>query len=569
MNDQPAKSANQTARQPDLSAPTENPAANAHPPSSIRLPVDDYKTLLESFAQATWETDAQGLVVADSPSWRAYTGQTREQWLGEGWVTAIHPDDRPYALHQWQQAVAQQRPVNAEFRLRSPDGGWRWTNVRAAAIRDAEGAVQRWVGLNIDISERKRAEEQLTRIQIQQWEADLKGSQNQLRATLDSSMDLIQVFEAVRDEQDEIIDFIWLLNNHTAEKIYGDVVGKSLLHYQPGVVDAGLFATFNEVIQTGKPQQYEKYYVHQPLNGWFYQSVVKLGDGVATTTIDITGRKQAEEALRQSEEKYRQLAAHLDEQVQQRTQQLETSVHDLKRSNDNLQQFAYVASHDLQEPLRKIQSFGALLQGQYQTGLGSEGSDMIERMMMAAGRMSILIRDLLSYSRIRTQQQAFDPVSLETVLQQVLITLEDAIDRSGAHLAIAPLPVVNGDESQLGQLFQNLLANALKFAQPGASPRVSLTASIIERGELPPGGSPGSPTQRFHRIEVQDEGIGFEMKHAAHIFEVFKRLHRKDQYAGTGIGLAICAKVVANHGGLIEASSQPGQGAFFRVYLPA
>ncbi|RYZ49231.1 MAG: PAS domain S-box protein, partial [Sphingobacteriales bacterium] len=265
---------------------------------SVPSPVDEYKRLAESFAQATWETDARGLVVTDSPSWRAYTGQTLDEWLGEGWVNAIHPDDRDYALRQWQQAVAGQRPVNAEFRLRSPDGGWRWTNVRARAIETPGGSVQKWVGLNIDISERKRTEEQLALAQNRQQAAELQATRDLLRATLDSSLDLIQVFEAVRDEQGEIVDFTWVLNNHAAETVYGDVINKRLLTLNPGVVAEGIFDTFKRVVETGTPDVSERHYVHEQFNGWFHQSVVKLNDGVKTTTSEITNRKKAEQEIK-------------------------------------------------------------------------------------------------------------------------------------------------------------------------------------------------------------------------------------------------------------------------------
>lgn len=272
--------------------------------ASLPLPPDEYKQVVASFAQAVWETDAAGQVVADSPSWRAYTGQSLDEWLGEGWVGAIHPDDQAYALHQWQEAVRQYTVVNAEYRLRSPGGGWRWTNVRAVRIRDADGAVNKWVGLNIDIDDRKKAEQALQQQQARlkaeavRQAAELQSNQQLHQAILDSTLELIQVFDAVRDEQGQIVDFIWRLNNRAAEHHYGDVIGKSLLTYNPGVVETGIFETFKQVVETGVPDQSERHYVHEQFNGWFYQSTVKLNDGVATTTTDITQLKKAETQIR-------------------------------------------------------------------------------------------------------------------------------------------------------------------------------------------------------------------------------------------------------------------------------
>ncbi len=246
---------------------------------------------------------------------------------------------------------------------------------------------------------------------------------------------------------------------------------------------------------------------------------------------------------------------------------------DLRRSNQNLEQFAYVASHDLQEPLRKIQQFGDLLTNQYGTQLG-EGVNYLQRMQSAASRMSTLVRDLLTYSRIATQREANEPISLADVVNTALSDLELRIEETKAAVHVKPLPTVLGDASQLAQLFYNLLTNALKFARRDESgglipPRVTIKATLVRAQDLPDSVKPNRMVEVYHRIDVVDNGIGFEEKYLDRIFQVFQRLHSKNEFAGTGIGLAICGKVVANHGGAITASSQPGQGATFCVYLPA
>ena len=270
-------------------------------------------------------------------------------------------------------------------------------------------------------------------------------------------------------------------------------------------------------------------------------------------TQDMTAQRMAQEDL--------------ERQVQQRTLQLQASIHDLKRSNDNLQQFAYIASHDLQEPLRKIQSFGDILKTQYSAQLGA-GMDHLQRMQSAASRMSALIKDLLTFSRISTQQEATTSVSLKKALNSVLSDLELTIQETGAVIDVDPLPTVPGDTSQVGQLFQNLLTNALKFRRADTIPRIRISCQIITVMNLPHSVRPTRMAAEYYCIDVSDNGIGFDEKYVDRIFQVFQRLHGKNEFVGTGVGLAICEKVAANHGGAITATSQPGQGATFSVYLP-
>ena len=239
----------------------------------------------------------------------------------------------------------------------------------------------------------------------------------------------------------------------------------------------------------------------------------------------------------------------------------------LSRSNHNLQRFAYVASHDLQEPLRKIQQFGDLLKTEHAAASGSE-SVYLDRMQDAAVRMSTLIRDLLSYSQITAETEIREPVSLNQVVEQVLSDLELVINESQARIKVSFLPTIIGDASQLGQLFQNLLSNALKFRRPGIAPLIEVKASIVSATDLPDEAKPIRAVPFYHCIVVSDNGIGFDPQYNRRIFEAFQRLHRKHEYAGTGLGLSITEQVVSNHGGSITASSQPGQGATFSVYLP-
>ncbi|AUD01524.1 PAS domain S-box protein [Spirosoma pollinicola] len=261
------------------------------------------------------------------------------------------------------------------------------------------------------------------------------------------------------------------------------------------------------------------------------------------------------------------LAANLEEQVLARTKELEASNYDLRRSNENLEKFAYIASHDLQEPLRKIQSFGDILKSQHASQLG-EGVNYLERMQIAAGRMSLLIKDLLAFSRISTRQETAAPVALNNIVNEVLDDLEVAIQQAAGQVVVEELPTILGDESQLRQLFQNLLSNALKFKREGVTPYIQVHSERIAANDLPPSVRPPRSAAAYYCIRVIDNGIGFDEKYIDRIFQVFQRLHSRNEYAGTGIGLAVCEKVVANHGGTITAVSQPGQGATFLIYFP-
>jgi PAS domain S-box-containing protein len=228
---------------------------------------------------------------------------------------------------------------------------------------------------------------------------------------------------------------------------------------------------------------------------------------------------------------------------------------ELERSNRELEEFAYVASHDLQEPLRKIRAFGDRLHHGFAAGLGEDGRDYLARMQAAAARMQQLIQELLQYSRVGRQAAAPEPVDLDAVLAEVLADLEPRLRDTGAQVGAAPLGTVCADPTHMRQLLQNLLANALKFHRPGAPPEVRVETAQEEGG-------------RRVRLSVADRGIGFEPAHAERIFLPFGRLHGRSEYEGTGMGLAICRRIAEAAGGGIEAHGEPGRGATFTVTLP-
>jgi PAS domain S-box-containing protein len=259
--------------------------------------------------------------------------------------------------------------------------------------------------------------------------------------------------------------------------------------------------------------------------------------------------------------------AAINEEFAATNEDLAEANQSLTRSNLNLEQFAYVASHDLQEPLRKIKQFGDLLKAQYADPSAKE-LFYLERMQSAATRMSALITDLLALSKISSQQEITALVSLDQVVHSALADLDLRIQETGAVIEVEQLPTVLGDEAQLGQLFQNLLSNALKFKQIDVPVLIQVKADVVGVKDLPPSARPAHWAQAYHRIDVIDNGIGFDQTYSDRIFQVFQRLHGKSEFEGTGIGLAICEKVAANHGGTITAVGEKNVGARFSVWLP-
>ncbi len=280
---------------------------------------------------------------------------------------------------------------------------------------------------------------------------------------------------------------------------------------------------------------------------WLETTKIPLRDtdgnivGLVGISDDISERKNAEEQLRR-------FAGQLE------------------RSNAELQNFASVASHDLQEPLRKIQAFGDRLRVKCGEALGEQGNDYLARMQNAAQRMQVLIQDLLKLSRVTSRAQPFERCDLGEIAAQVLSDLEVAVEQNNARVEVGALPAIDADPLQMRQLFQNLIANAIKFHRPGEAPGVSISGRIFTLPEhLISGAAAGD---EVCEIRVQDNGIGFDEKFADQIFVVFQRLHGREQYEGTGIGLAVCRKITDRHGGSILAKSAEGQGAAFNITLP-
>jgi PAS domain S-box-containing protein len=307
-----------------------------------------------------------------------------------------------------------------------------------------------------------------------------------------------------------------------------EVVGKSCHHWTPPEDVELIRGHIRNVLATGEPVSYE----HRPSRPlgpeWYGVQLAPIRDGeriigFTMSLMDITNLKRTQ--LR------------------------------LEQSNRELENFASVASHDLQEPLRKIQTFSERLSSTYAEALGPEGRDYLTRMNNAATRMRKLIDDLLAYSRISSKAQTLHLVDLSELARGVLGDLETTIEQSGATVTIGQLPMLEASPMQMRQLLQNLLSNALKFRKDDVPPAISLHATV-------------DPDSNRCELRVEDNGIGFEEKYVDRIFNVFQRLHGRGKYEGTGIGLAICRRIAERHGGSIQARSAPGQGATFIVTLP-
>ncbi len=347
---------------------------------------------------------------------------------------------------------------------------------------------------------------------------------------------------------------------------WADFTGVSDGHAGPTVMHpehaARVRAKFQAHVQSGEP--WEDTFPMRSQGGayrWFLSRAhpIRGADGQISmwfgTNTDVTDRLEMEARLLDNEATLLELNETLEQRVAARTAEVEAR-------NNELQQFAYVASHDFQEPLRKIQTFGSLLLMEAGDQLGEEPRGYIERMQSAAARMSALLQDMLAFSRVNSRVAPFTWVDLGNVLREVLRDLDMNIAETGAEVTVETGEAgINADENQIRQVLNHLLLNALKYRAPDGPPRIRVTAETLARS---PEGRPGPVC----RIAVEDNGIGFDAKYAERIFRPFERLHGKSAYPGTGMGLAICRRIAVRHGGTITAESTPGVGSCFTLLLP-
>ena len=575
--------------------------------------------MADSMPQLVWTTNSEGKNDYFNKQWYEYTGMKPSQAASEAWDKVIHPDDKARVWKMWQQATKRQRPFELESRLYyAPTRSYRWVITRAVPFVDDAGKLVKWYGTCTDIDDRKRGEA------IQSFLAE---ASKELSKSLDYNETLKKVSKlgipaladwcsvdlydpkkgftqvAVSHRNPKKVSLARQFRKHnpinpddptgvakvirTGEPEFIPVIDMSLI--KKFVKDRDILRFFEEldlhslitvpIVVHEKPIGAISFVTSESRRHYTKADLSVAEELAARISLSITNaklyadslqalkdRQGLEDALQREKEKLEQHVRERTEQLQVtneglrkeilKRQSAEKELHayskELARSNQELQDFAYVSSHDLQEPLRKIQAFGDLLETEYGDSLG-EGKEYLVRMQSAASRMSTLIQDLLAFSRVSTQPNARKDVDLNVIVADVVSDLEMRIADTNATVEISALPHVIADPTHMRQLFQNLISNALKFHRPDVPPVVQVTATM---------------TRQFHEIHVKDNGIGFDMKYHDRIFAVFQRLHGREAYEGTGIGLAVCRKIVERYNGTITAESQKNNGSEFIIRLP-
>jgi PAS domain S-box-containing protein len=444
-------------------------------------------------------------------------GLTREQDQIPGiYLKITHPEDAARQVELGRQLDnGRDGQMTMEKRYLRPDGAVVWVAFTFQRQHCADGSIEELTTV-VDISERKRVEESLR----------VANAYN--RSLLEASLDPLVTI----GPSGKITDV-----NAAVEVVTGraraDLIGSDFCNYftEPEKARAGYLQVFSE----GLVQDYALELRHDDghitsvlYNASVYRDEAGKVVGVFAAARDITERKRAEEKIKGYME-------------------------DLRRSNQELEHFAYVASHDLQEPLRTVSSFSQLLGERYRGRLDADADDFIAFIVDGAARMQTLINDLLTFSRVGTRGSPFAPVAGGEILQAALGNLDAAIADSGAIITHDPLPTVLADPTQMTQLFQNLCGNAIKFRRPGQTPQIHVSAARQDGA---------------WQFNVRDNGVGIDPKYFDRIFIIFQRLHGREEYPGTGIGLAICKKIVERHGGRIWVESEPGNGSTFHFTLP-
>ncbi|MEO8371431.1 MAG: PAS domain S-box protein, partial [Candidatus Solibacter sp.] len=473
-----------------------------------------YRAIGESIDYGVWVCGPAGENIYASPSFLKLVGLTQEQCSNLGWKDVLDPDDAERTIAAWKECVRTEGRWDIEHRFRGVDGKWHPILARGVPIRDEAGRIDRWVGINLDISALKQTQDALD--ESERFNVRILESSQDCIMVLDLAGNLTSISGGARSlfESGETKEPSWIDSWQEADR---PRVAEVLAVARAGGV--GQFQFLRGA--AGMP----------PL--WWDVVVSPICDAadhpqrLLAIARNVTERKRGEEALARKAK-------------------------ELERSNADLQQFAYVASHDLQEPLRMVAQFTQLLSDRYGSSLDQDAREFIAYAVDGATRMQTLILDLLNYSRLGTRGRSFEPVDCNQALRDAIANLGAAIHESHANIAHDELPTVMADASQMVQLFQNLIGNAIKF-RGKCSPQVHVSAAR-EGAEW--------------TFSVRDNGIGFDPQYAERIFVIFQRLHCREEYSGTGIGLALCKKIVERHEGRIWARSELGQGTTFSFSIP-
>lgn len=464
----------------------------------------------------------------------------------EAFLEYVHPDDREAVNDAYTQSLQQNRnEYEIEHRVVRRTGEIRFVHEKCEHLRDDDGRIIRSIGMVHDITERKRAEEALKQLnaeleqRVAERTAELERTGARLQAERKRFLDVLETLPVMITliKPDYHVAFA----NRAYREALGEANGRRCFEYQFDFEEPCRECEAFVPLRTGLPHYWEwtlpsgrTFEIH---NFPFVDS--DGGPMILEMDIDVTERRQADAALKELNET-------LERRVAERTAEL-------ARSNEDLQQFAYVASHDLQEPLRMISGFLSLLEQRYGPQLDDKARHYISYSVDGAIRMSQLINDLLAYGRITSRDQELSPVELEPALAGALANLHSAIDESHATITHDNLPVVSGSFTQLMQLFQNLIGNAMKFRSPDRPCLIHVGVEQRENEWL---------------LQVRDNGIGIPKESYERIFVIFQRLHARSKYPGTGIGLSVCKKIVERHGGRMWLDSTPDQGSTFYFTLP-
>ena len=526
----------------------------------IKESEERFRVMAETLPQLIWVTDADGNPEYTSGRWEEYTGIKSEGY--NTWVETVHSDDLEEINNKWAQCLKNGNIYKHEVRLKSAEGEYRWFAVRGEPVLNSEDKIIKWVGAFTDIHSQKSFSQELEK----QVEARTKELATLNISLLNKNTSLTTSESFNRALTEVSPNVVYILDIEKNSPVFLNKTALDILGYQWEEIIKmdNLFKTFihpDDVLFIKKTLHKMKTSKEGEVIEHEYRIKNKLGKWVPFLVRETAFKRNSKNEV------FEVLGIGVDiTELKKSKDILEQKNLQLEKMNKELQSFAYISSHDLQEPLRKIQTFTNYIIDSERDNLSERGKDYFKRIQNSAARMRQLIDDLLSYSRASDKINQFEKVNLNIFIEEVKADFLEDINFQHATIEIkAPCNAVI-IPFQFRQLMVNLISNALKFKKENIASHIVITSRTVKGSKIID--DEMDDNKNYCHIKMEDNGIGFEPHHKEKIFEVFQRLHGKAEYAGTGIGLAIVKKIVDNHQGIIIASGELDKGSVFDIYLP-